>query len=175
MNNEENMTDYNIFDESLPDAYISELTEEELDVLIDEATEEHLRLEKEIDELIWKDTPQIGDKGEPVNKIWPSEMSYLPIFYRDVIAIKPGLEKDLKAADELTQRIGLVLAGKGTAITQQAQLSSLYVSIASTKNDDLRPRVGLVLAVKGTAMTQKSHLSSLYARIARAKNDDLIQ
>src|SRR5699024_10994878 len=93
MNKEENMTDYKIFDESLPDAYISELTEEELDVLIDEATEEHLRLEKEIDNLIWKDTPQIGDDGEPVNKVWPSEFSYLPIFYRDMIAVKPGLEK----------------------------------------------------------------------------------
>lgn len=131
------MTDYKIFDESLPDAYISELTEEELDVLIDEATEEHLRLEKEIDELIWKDTPQIRDNGKPVNKVWPSEFSYLPIFYRDAIAVKPGLEKDLKTADELTKRIGLVLAVKGTAITQKAHLSSLYARIARAKNNDL--------------------------------------
>ena len=131
------MTDYKIFDESLPDAYIAELTEEELAVLIDEATEEHLRLEKEIDELIWKDTPQIGDNGEPVNKVWPSEFSYLPIFYRDMIAVKPGLEKDLRKADDLTKRIGLVLAVRGTAITQKAHLSSLQARIARAKNDDL--------------------------------------
>ena len=131
------MTDYKIFDESLPDAYISELTEEELDVLIDEATEEHLRLEKEIDNLIWKDTPHIGVDGEPVNKVLPSELSSLCIFYRDVIAVKPGLEKDLKTADELTKRIGLVLAVKGTAITHKAHLSSLYARIARAKNDDL--------------------------------------
>src|SRR5699024_3701276 len=137
MNKEENMTDYKIFDESLPDAYISELTEEELDVLIDEATEEHLRLEKEIDNLIWKDTPQIGDDGEPVNKVRPSEYSYLPILYRDMITAKPGLEKDLKAADELTKRIGFVLPVKRTAITQNAQLSSLYARIARAKNNDL--------------------------------------
>lgn len=119
------MTDYKIFDESLPDSYIEELSERETDLLVKEATEEHLRLEKEIEGLLWPDRKIIGDDGQPLEKVWPSEYSYLPIFYRDEIAVNPGVEKKLQEADELSKRVGVVLAIKGTALTHKAHLVAL--------------------------------------------------
>lgn len=119
------MHNYRIFDPSLPDKYISELTDEELAVLIDEANEEHLRLEREIDTLCWPDSPQVGENGEPVNGVWPSEFSYIPALYRDEIEGDPALERRLAQATELSRQVGLVLAVRGTAKTYQAQMTSL--------------------------------------------------
>lgn len=131
------MSDYQIFDTSLPDKYISELTDEELDVLIDEAREEHVRLEREIDNLVWPDTPQLNSEGEPVNKIWPSEFSYLPVLYRDEIEENPGLEKRLAKADDLSKEVGRVLAVLGTANTHKAKIAELEARIERAKNEDL--------------------------------------
>ena len=113
---------YAIFDKSLPENYISELTEEELVVLIDEANEEHLRVEREIDALVWPDSPQVGENGEPVNGVWPSEFSYTPALYRDEIASNPALERRLQEAEELSQEVGHILAVRGSAKTFLAQM-----------------------------------------------------
>lgn len=129
------MTDYKIFDVSLPDSYIEELTEEELDVLIDEGREEHVRLEKIIDKLMWEHTPQLTEEGEPINKVWPSEFSYLPVLYMDEIAEDPGMERKLAEADQISQEVGRVLAVIGSAKTQKATLAALEARIERVKQD----------------------------------------
>lgn len=126
------MTEYQIFDISLPDKYIEELTEEELLVLIDEGREEHLRLEREIDRLVWPDAPQVKDDGTPVGGHWPSEFSYLPAFYLREIEEDPAMEKRLYEADDLSRQVGRVLAVIGSAKTQ------LALALASAEREKYR-------------------------------------
>lgn len=114
------MNEYRIFDESLPDSYIGKLDPEELDLLIEEAKTAHLELEREIDGTIWEHAPQLAPNGEPINKVWPSEFSYEPILYRDEIDQNPKFERKLRKADELSKRVGLVLAVLGSANTHKA-------------------------------------------------------
>ena len=114
------MNNYKIFDVSLSERYIAELTEEELDVLIDEANEEHLRIEREIDDIMWPGTSQIGPDGEPANGVWPSMFSYIPALYADEIAVDPGLRKKLERAEDLSLEAGEVLAVRGTAKVYKA-------------------------------------------------------
>lgn len=124
------MTNYKIFDISLPERYIAELSEDDINTLIAEAETEHLRLEREIDALVWKDTPYVSEDGHPTHDVWPSEFSYLPILYRDEIANDPALERRLAKATELSQEVGRVLAVLGSARVQQARFVALKSRIA---------------------------------------------
>lgn len=110
------MEKYRFFNERLTDAKIADLSDSELEVLIQEAGEEHLRLEREIENLIWQGEPHLDSEGHPIHGVWPSEYSYLPIFYHERITQDPLLRERLIAADELSQRIGHVLAIKGSAV-----------------------------------------------------------
>lgn len=118
---------YKIFDISLPDSYIRELTGTEISLLIDEARAEHRRLEKEINEVVQPTFP-IADLDDPTAPL-PSEYSYDPMLYRDEIAEDPALENKLKVAKELSERVGLVLAVLGSAQTQRARLINLEARI----------------------------------------------
>lgn len=118
---------YKIFDISLPDSYIRELTGTEISLLIDEAKAEHRRLEKEINEVVQPTFP-IADLDDPTAPL-PSEYSYDPMLYRDEIAEDPALENKLKVAKELSERVGLVLAVLGSAQTQRARLINLEARI----------------------------------------------
>lgn len=118
---------YKIFDISLPDSYIRELTGTEISLLIDEAKAEHRRLEKEINEVVQPTFP-IADLDDPTAPL-PSEYSYDPMLYRDEIAEDPALEDKLKVAKELSERVGLVLAVLGSAQTQRARLINLEARI----------------------------------------------
>ncbi|ATW58510.1 hypothetical protein SEA_ZION_7 [Corynebacterium phage Zion] len=118
---------YKIFDISLPDSYIRELTGIEISLLIDEARAEHRRLEKEINEVVQPTFP-IADLDDPTAPL-PSEYSYDPMLYRDEIAEDPALEKKLEVAKELSERVGLVLAVLGSAQTQRARLINLEARI----------------------------------------------
>ena len=118
---------YKIFDISLPDSYIRELTGVEISLLIDEAKAEHRRLEKEINEVVQPTFP-IADLDDPTAPL-PSEYSYDPMLYRDEIAEDPALEDKLKVAKELSERVGLVLAVLGSAQTQRARLINLEARI----------------------------------------------
>jgi hypothetical protein len=118
---------YKIFDISLPDSYIRELTGIEISLLIDEARAEHRRLEKEINEVVQPTFP-IADLDDPTAPL-PSEYSYDPTLYRDEIAEDPTLENKLKVAKELSERVGLVLAVLGSAQTQRARLINLEARI----------------------------------------------
>jgi hypothetical protein len=118
---------YKIFDISLPDSYIRELTGIEISLLIDEARAEHRRLEKEINEVVQPTFP-IADLDDPTAPL-PSEYSYDPTLYRDEIAEDPALEDKLRVAKELSERVGLVLAVLGSAQTQRARLINLEARI----------------------------------------------
>ena len=118
---------YKIFDISLPDAYIRELTGIEISLLIEEARTEHLRLEKEINETVQPTFP-IADLDDPTAPM-PSEYSYDPMLYRDEIAEDPALEGKLEVAKELSERVGLVLAVLGSAQTHRARLINLEAQI----------------------------------------------
>lgn len=118
---------YKIFDISLPDSYIRELTGTEISLLIDEAKAEHRRLEKEINEVVQPTFP-IADLDDPTAPL-PSEYSYDPMLYKDEIAEDPALENKLKVAKELSERVGLVLAVLGSAQTQRARLINLEARI----------------------------------------------
>ena len=118
---------YKIFDISLPDSYIRELTGTEISLLIDEAKAEHRRLEKEINEVVQPTFP-IADLDDPTAPL-PSEYSYDPMLYREEIAEDPALEDKLKVAKELSERVGLVLAVLGSAQTQRARLINLEARI----------------------------------------------
>lgn len=118
---------YKIFDISLPDSYIRELTGIEISLLIDEARAEHRRLEKEINDVVQPTFP-IADLDDPTAPL-PSEYSYDPMLYRDEIAEDPALEEKLKVAKELSERVGLVLAVLGSAQTQRARLINLEARI----------------------------------------------
>lgn len=123
------MSAYKIFDESLPDSYIEKLDPQDLDLLIEEATQEHLSLEREIDALVWKEAPQIAEDGTPINKVWPSEFAYDAIFYRDEISENPKFAKELKTAQQLSERVGRVKAVLGSAKTQKAQQVALFARL----------------------------------------------
>lgn len=110
------MENYRFFNERLTDAKIGDLSDSELEVLVQEAGEEHVRLEREIENLIWQGEPHLDSDGRPLHGVWPSEYSYLPIFYKERIAQDPLLRERLVSADELSQRIGHVLAIKGSAV-----------------------------------------------------------
>lgn len=110
------MENYRFFNERLTDAKIGDLSDSELEVLIREADAEHVRLEREIESLIWKGEPHLNSDGQPIHGVWPSEYSYLPIFYKERIAQDPLLRERLVSADELSQRIGHILAIKGSAV-----------------------------------------------------------
>lgn len=110
------MEKYRFFNERLTDAKIADLSDSELEVLVREADAEHVRLEREIENLIWEGEPHLNSDGKPIHGVWPSEYSYLPIFYKERIAQEPLLRERLVSADELSQRIGHVLAIKGSAV-----------------------------------------------------------
>ena len=110
------MGNYRFFNERLTDAKIADLSDSELEVLVREADEEHVRLEREIENLIWEGEPHLNSDGKPLHGVWPSEYSYLPIFYKERIAQEPLLRERLVSADELSQRIGHALAIKGSAV-----------------------------------------------------------
>lgn len=110
------MEKYRLFNERLTDAKIADLSDSELEVLVREADAEHVRLEREIESLIWEGEPHLNSEGRPTHGVWPSEYSYLPIFYKERIAHEPLLRERLATADELSQRIGHVLAIKGSAV-----------------------------------------------------------
>lgn len=128
------MTNYKIFDISLPEKYIAELSEDDINLLIEEAETEHVRLEREIDALIWKDTPYVSEDGHPTREVWPSEFSYLPILYRDEIAADPALERRLAKASELSKEVGRVLAVMGSARVQQARFIAIKARIDMEEN-----------------------------------------
>lgn len=110
------MENYRFFNERLTDAKIGDLSDSELEVLVQEADAEHVRLEREIESLIWEGEPHLNSEGKPLHGVWPSEYSYLPIFYHERIMQDPLLRERLVTADELSQRIGHVLAIKGSAV-----------------------------------------------------------
>lgn len=115
------MAEYQIFDETLSEEYIAELTDEELTVLIDEGQEERLRIEREIDMLVWPDTPQVTFNGEPRNGYWPSQFSYEAALYEEELSENPGLRRKLDMAAELSVQVGQVMAVIGSAKVQQAR------------------------------------------------------
>lgn len=122
---------YKIFDLSLPDAYIRELSSAEITTLVEEARAEHFRLEREIDELMWKDNPRLNSAHASgnANMPLPSEYSYDPLLYRDEFDEDPSIEGKLKLAKELSERVGLVMAVLGSALTQRAKLINLEAAI----------------------------------------------
>lgn len=113
-----------IFDLTLPERYIMSLNEADTETLIKEADTEHLRLEKEIDETIWPDTPYLNSDGQPARGIWPSEFSYEPVLYRDAIAANPKLERDLYKAADLVKQVAKVKAIAGAARVRRAQITN---------------------------------------------------
>ena len=122
---------YKIFDLSLPDAYIRELSSAEITTLVEEARAEHFRLEREIDELMWKDNPRLNSAHASgnANMPLPSEYSYDPLLYRDEFDEDPAIEGKLKLAKELSEKVGLVMAVLGSALTQRAKLINLEAAI----------------------------------------------
>lgn len=125
-----------IFQENLPESAIKDMSENDLNILIEEATHEHLRLEKEIEDLVWPGQSYLTEDGQPKQNFWPSEFSYLPALYADRIAKEPGLKDRLEKADELSKRIGYVLAVRGTAEVQKAVIASLTARIERAKNQE---------------------------------------
>ena len=117
---------YRVFDISLPDAYIRELSGIELALLIEEAKVEQMRLENEIDDLMWSDSPRLST-GQ--NLPLPSEYSYDPMLYREEIEEDPTVEAKLRVAKDLSERVGLVLAVLGSGQTQRARLLNLEARI----------------------------------------------
>ena len=117
---------YKIFDMSLPDAYIKELPSLELALLIEEAKAEHMRLENEIDSLMWMDSPRL-EMGP--NMPLPSEYAYDPMLYSEEIADDPTMEQRLRVAKELAEKVGLVLAVLGSAQTQRAKVLNLEAKV----------------------------------------------
>lgn len=121
---------YEIFDLSLPDEYIQELTGYEISTLIEEAQMEILGLEKEIDSLMWPDSTRISD--DP-NHPMPSEFSYDPMLYREEIEADPEIEEKLQLAKELSERVGLAMAVLGSAQLQRAKIINLEAKIEREK------------------------------------------
>ena len=117
---------YKIFDMSLPDAYIKELSSLELTLLIEEAKAEHMRLESEIDSLMWMDSPRL-EMGP--NMPLPSEYAYDPMLYSDEVEADPTMEQRLRVAKELAEKVGLVLAVLGSAQTQRAKVLNLEAKV----------------------------------------------
>ena len=117
---------YKIFDMSLPDAYIKELSSLELTLLIEEAKAEHMRLESEIDSLMWLDSPRL-EMGP--NMPLPSEYAYDPMLYSEEIEDDPTMEQRLRVAKELAEKVGLVLAVLGSAQTQRAKVLNLEAKV----------------------------------------------
>jgi hypothetical protein len=117
---------YKIFDMSLPDAYIKELSSLELTLLIEEAKAEHMRLENEIDSLMWMDSPRL-EMGP--NMPLPSEYAYDPMLYSEEIEDDPTMEQKLRVAKELAEKVGLVLAVLGSAQTQRAKVLNLEAKV----------------------------------------------
>ena len=117
---------YKIFDMSLPDAYIKELSSLELTLLIEEAKAEHMRLENEIDSLMWMDSPRL-EMGP--NMPLPSEYAYDPMLYSDEVEADPTMEQRLRVAKELAEKVGLVLAVLGSAQTQRAKVLNLEAKV----------------------------------------------
>ena len=117
---------YKIFDMSLPDAYIKELSSLELTLLIEEAKAEHMRLENEIDSLMWMDSPRL-EMGP--NMPLPSEYAYDPMLYSEEIEADPTMEQRLRVAKELAEKVGLVLAVLGSAQTQRAKVLNLEAKV----------------------------------------------
>ena len=117
---------YKIFDMSLPDAYIKELPSLELALLIEEAKAEHMRLENEIDSLMWMDSPRL-EMGP--NMPLPSEYAYDPMLYSDEVEADPTMEQRLRVAKELAEKVGLVLAVLGSAQTQRAKVLNLEAKV----------------------------------------------
>lgn len=118
---------YKIFDISLPDAYIKELSGLEIALLIEEAKAEHLRLETEIDRLMWPDNSRLDIDNATLPN--PSEYAYDPMLYKEEIEDDPTMEMKLRVAKELSERVGLVLAILGSAQTQRAKLLNLEARI----------------------------------------------
>ena len=117
---------YKIFDMSLPDAYIKELSSLELTLLIEEAKAEHMRLENEIDSLMWMDSPRL-EMGP--NMPLPSEYAYDPMLYSEEVEDDPTMEQRLRVAKELAEKVGLVLAVLGSAQTQRAKVLNLEAKV----------------------------------------------
>lgn len=117
---------YKIFDMSLPDAYIKELSSLELTLLIEEAKAEHMRLESEIDSLMWRDSPRL-EMGP--NMPLPSEYAYDPMLYSEEVEADPTMEQRLRVAKELAEKVGLVLAVLGSAQTQRAKVLNLEAKV----------------------------------------------
>lgn len=117
---------YKIFDMSLPDAYIRELSSLELALLITEAKAEYLRLEREIDSLMWRDSPRL-EMGP--NMPLPSEYAYDPMLYNEEIEADPTMWRRLQVAKELSEKVGLVLAVLGSAQTQRAKVLNLEAKV----------------------------------------------
>ena len=117
---------YKIFDMSLPDAYIKELSSLELTLLIEEAKAEHMRLENEIDSLMWMDSPRL-EMGP--NMPLPSEYAYDPMLYSEEVEADPTMEQRLRVAKELAEKVGLVLAVLGSAQTQRAKVLNLEAKV----------------------------------------------
>lgn len=123
-----------IFRENLPESAIRDMSENELDILIEEATHEHIRLEKEIEALVWPGQSYLNEDGQPTQNIWPSQFSYLPALYADRIAKEPAHKDRLEKADDLSKRVGYVLAVRGSAEVQKAVIASLTARIERAKN-----------------------------------------
>lgn len=126
---------YKFFSLGIKDEKLDKLSEKDLSILASEAQEEHLRLEREIDNLVWPDNPQLTPEGHPANLIWPSEFSYLPALYKEEIEKDPALERRLEKADQLTKQVGLVLAVYGTVRILQARNAAEKDTFTKTQGD----------------------------------------
>lgn len=106
------MNNYEIFDLSLPDSYIMELSLDDLHVLLTEASYAWNDLEEELDELMWSDDPR-GNGFLAYTPAPPSEYTYHPSLYGPQIDADPSFRVKLGRAEQLAS-----LAGSARAIRE---------------------------------------------------------
>ena len=128
------MTDYKFFKKTLPDSEIKNLTLDELKILVEEAKQEQLRIEREIDDLDISGTKIMQSDDSPTAGIYPSEYSYLPALYEAQIKQDPSLRKKLATAEQLSAEVGLVLAVKASALVHLARGVELYERVNTIQN-----------------------------------------
>lgn len=128
------MSDYKFFKKNLPDSEIKKMTLDELRTLADEAHQEQLRIEHEIDDLNISGAKIMQPNNEPANGIYPSEYSYLPALYEAQIRKEPSLRKKLARAERLSAEVGLVLAVRSSALVQIARVVELQERVNTIQN-----------------------------------------
>lgn len=97
-----------IFDHSIKDSYIMQLSYEDTQTLIEEAKAEIRKLEIEISDLV-------GDIYSPEIGLKPSEISWDPDLYEEEIKARPWVRENMLQAQEISAKVGEILAIEATA------------------------------------------------------------